>query len=298
MNTSKSLRRRSTVLFTGLVFSAAAAHAQINPSSSTTNWNAVLYPPSSPTVPDPFSDQQTGNKEGDIVGTASVASFYTKFFNGGTPSLTDGQLAFRLRMAEEQTPTGFSTAAFVGIDGNADGRLDLFIGVDNSGSFDHVGIWRAGAGQNVSPSTTSLISPPAFTYSEVAVNYSWTPVNAAIDPTTISYDIDNGGNVDHFLSFVVLFADVVAMFGTVGISGINEASIFRYVVATATQDNSLNQDLNGVTGGINSTSTWSSLGGFSTPTSVGGTAVPEPSTYGLLGLSFAGWWLFRGRRRK
>src|SRR5688572_31126677 len=116
MNAPKSLHRRSTVLVTGLFFSAAAAYAQINPTSPTTNWTAVLYPPSSPTVPDPGSDQQTGSKEADIVGAASVASFYTKFFNGGTPSLTDGQLAFRVRLAEEQTPPGFSTAAFVGID--------------------------------------------------------------------------------------------------------------------------------------------------------------------------------------
>jgi hypothetical protein len=164
MNASKSLYRRSAVLITSLFFSLTAAHAQINPSSSTANWTPILYPPSNPTVPDPGSDQQTGSKEADIVGTANVASFYTSFYNGGTPSLIDGLLGFRVRLAEEQSPAGFSTAAFVGIDGNADGRLDLFIGVDNSGSFDHVGIWRAGAGQNISPSTPpSSARPPSPT---------------------------------------------------------------------------------------------------------------------------------------
>src|ERR1051325_170319 len=101
---------------------ALSAHAQIAPNSPTINWNAVLYSTNNPTTPDPFTDQQTGSKESDIVGTSSVASFYTRFFDAGTPALTDGQIAFRLRLAEEQNPPGFSGAAFVGIDANADGK--------------------------------------------------------------------------------------------------------------------------------------------------------------------------------
>jgi hypothetical protein len=286
------------VLFTALTtLVALPASAQIAPNSPTTTWNALLYPPGSPVTPDPFSDQQTGSKESDIVGTASVASFFTRFYDGGTASLIDGQIAFRLRIAEQQNPPGFSGAAFVGIDGNGDGTLDLFVGVDNSGSFDHVGIWTAGNGLNVSPSTTSIQSPPAISYAETGLNYDWSPLNATIDPTTMTYDVDNGGNVDYFISFLVPFADLVSMFSTVGIQNVDENSIFSYVAATATQDNSLNQDLNGVNGGVNATNTWQQLGALTTPQSANGmTVVPEPSTYALLLLG-GGLLLLLKRRR-
>lgn len=281
-----------------IVLMALSAHAQISPTSPTTNWTPVLYPPSSPTTPDPFSDQQTGSKEGDIVGTTNTASLYTRFYNGGTPSLTDGQLAFRLRLAEEQNPPGYSGAAFIGVDGNNDGRLDIFLGVNNSGSTAQIGMWRAGTGANTSPSTTTIQSPASISYAETSVNYSWTPVTATIDPTTMSYDIDGGARTDHFLTFVVPFADLVAMFATNGIAGINENSVFTYVAATATQDNSLNQDLNGVNGGVNSASTWQQLGALTTPLTATGGTVPEPSTWALIALGGAALFLSRGLLRR
>jgi hypothetical protein len=290
-------QQRILALSMGGVLMALSAQAQISPTSPTTNWTPVLYPPSNPTTPDPFSDQQTGSKEGDIVGTTNVASLYTRFYNGGTPSLTDGQLAFRLRLAEEQNPPGYSGAAFIGVDGNNDGRLDIFLGVNNSGSTAQIGLWRAGTGANTSPSTTTIQSPASISYVETSVNYSWTPVNATIDPTTMSYDIDNGGRTDHFLTFVVPFADLVAMFATNGIAGINENSVFTYVAATATQDNSLNQDLNGVNGGVNSASTWQQLGALTTPLTATGTTVPEPSTWALIALGGAALILSRGLLR-
>jgi hypothetical protein len=262
---------------------ALSAHAQIVPNSPTTNWTAVIYPASNPTTPDPFSDQQTGSKEGDIVGSSSVPSFYTTFYGAGTPSLTDGQIAFRLRVAEEQNPPGFSGAAFVGIDGNADGKLDVFVGVNNSGSTAQVGFWRAGNGLNTSPSTTTIQSPASVSYAETSLNYSWTPVTATIDPTTLTYDVDSGGRTDHFLSFVVPFADLVSILSAAGVPNVNENTIFSYVAATATQDNSLNQDLNGVNGGVNSSQTWQQLGAITAPVAANGvTPVPEPSTYALL----------------
>jgi hypothetical protein len=271
--------------------------AQISPTSSTTNWNAILYPSGSPTTPDPFSDQQTGSKEGDIVGTSSTPSFYTRFYGGGTPSLTDGQIGFRLRLAEQQNPPGYSGAAFIGLDGNADGKLDVFVGVNNSGSTAQIGLWRAGTGANISPSTTTIESPATVSYAETAVNYSWTPVTATIDPTTLTYDVDNGGSADQFLTFVVPFADLSAMFGNVGVSNVNENSIFSYVAATATPDHSLNQDLNGVNAGVNSSMTWEQLGAISQPFTANGTAVPEPSVYALLVTAGALAFFFARRKR-
>jgi hypothetical protein len=298
MNKRAYTRRTILALTTVSALMALSAHAQIVPTSSTTNWTAILYPAGNPTTPDPFSDQQTGSKEGDIVGTTTVPSLYTRFYNGGTPSLTDGQLAFRLRLAEEQNPPGYSGAAFIGVDGNNDGRLDIFLGVNNSGSTAQIGMWRAGTGANTSPSTTTIQSPASISYAETSVNYSWTPVTATIDPTTMSYDIDGGARTDHFLTFVVPFADLVAMFATNGIAGINENSVFTYVAATATQDNSLNQDLNGVNGGVNSASTWQQLGALTTPLTATGGTVPEPSTWALIALGGAALFLSRGLLRR
>jgi len=279
-------------------WAAVSASAQISPTSPTTSWRPISYGPSNPSIPDPFGDQQTGSREGDIIGNSTTPSFYTSFYNGGTPSLTDGQLGFRLRLAEQQNPPGFSGAAFIGIDGNADGRLDLFLGVNNSGSTAQIGIWSAGPGLNNSPSTTTIQNVAGFSYSEVGINYSWTPVNVTIDPTTVSYDLDNGGNPDYFLTFVIPFADLVSAFSSAGIAGINENSIFRYVAATATQGNNLNQDINGVNDGINSNTPWDPLGGISLPITASGiTPVPEPSTYALLMLGGTTLWLLRRRRK-
>lgn len=270
--------------------------AQINPASVTTDWTAILYP-SSPVVPDPSSDQQTGSKESDIVGNSSHPALFARFYNGGTPSLTDGQLAFRLRLAEEANPPGYSGAAFIGINGNTDAALDLFIGVNNSGSTAHVGIWRAGSGANISPSTTSIVTPPMFSYALTAANYSWTPVNATIDPSAQTFDVDNGGLTDRFLSFVVPFADVVSSMALVGVANFNENSIVTYVAATATQANSLNQDLNGVNGGVNSSSTWAVLGALSTAYSSSLAQVPEPTSLMLLTLAMGTWTFVHLRRR-
>ncbi|NJN06347.1 MAG: hypothetical protein HC814_08270 [Rhodobacteraceae bacterium] len=182
--------------------------AQINPMSSVTNWAPILWGD-----PDPAADQQTGSSEADIVGSSLQASFYSLFSDGGTQSGADDQWGFRLRLAAEKNPPGFSHIAFVGLDANQDGRLDLFLGVNNQGSSRDISIWlpTAGTNLNTSPSTLSINTTALFTYSEDATNYSWAIVNSTIDPAGPDYNIDGaGGNgqEDRFLSFVLPFADV------------------------------------------------------------------------------------------
>lgn len=93
------------------------------------------------------------------------------------------------------------------------------------------------------------------------------------------------GDPDYYLSFMIDFADLGAFLRTQSIS-ITDTSALRYVVATSTQHNSLNQDLGGVQGGINSTQTWVQLGGYSALVNASGTTIPEPSGFaiGLLAL--------------
>jgi hypothetical protein len=255
----------------------------VDVTSPTTSWTPVQYTNNDP---DPSSDQQTGTSEGDLVGNAAHPSFYTQFGNAGTPSFTDGTLAFRARVGADVNPVGFKTALFVGIDANNDGALDLFVGVNNSGSADTVGIWNPGTGANTSPSTTSIVSVPLLSYTPVAANYHFAAVTLTIDPSVgTATDIDGGGQNDYFLSFAIPFNDIVTQLGLRGISGVNENSTFSYVMATATQANSLNQDLNGLPKTYDGTATWGALGALSNPLSASGLAVvPEPGAGLVVGL--------------
>ena len=252
--------------------------------STTTGWTPIQYAASNP---DPSNDQQTGSSEGDIVGNALHPSVYTTFGDGNTPSLTDGTLAFRVRVGADSSPAGFKAALFVGIDANNDGALDLFLGVNNSGSADSVAIWNPGAGLNISPSTTTIVSTPLVSYTPTAANYNWTVVSTAIDPTVgTATDLDGGGKPDYFLTFSINFADVVTQLSSKGITGINENSAFSYVISTATQANSLNQDLNGVDKNYDPAAIWSVLGVVSNQMSPAGMAI-VPETKTILSLSLA-----------
>jgi hypothetical protein len=262
------------LLLTGLIASVLPVTASVvDLTAPTTSWTPILY---SSNNPDPSNDQQTGASEGDIVGNAQHPSAYTMFGDGGTPSLTDGTLGFRIRLGADTNPTGFKTALFVGIDGNNDGKIDLFLGVNNSGSADTVGIWNPGTGGNVSPSTTSIVSTPLVSYTPTASNYHWSAVTTVNDPSVgTATDLDGGGQNDYFLGFAIPFSDVVAQLAALGIT-FDQNSTLSYVIATATQANSLNQDLNGVGPNYDPSLTWSQLGVLSNPMTAGGlAAVPE-----------------------
>ena len=275
------------------------ASITVDVTSPTTNWTPVTYANNNA---DPSNDQQTGASEGDVVGNSTHPSAYTTFGDAGTPSLTDGTIGFRVRVGADTNPAGFKTAMFVGIDANADGKIDLFVGVNNSGSSDTVGIYSPGAGLNISPNTTTIVSTPLISYTPTAgTNYHWTAVNTTIDPTVgTATDIDGGGQNDYFLTYSVPFNDVVTELAAEGITGVTQNSTFSYVIATATQANSLNQDINGVGKTFDPNATWSSLGVISDPLSASGVPVPEAeTTLGLVGLLTAvisGRWLRRARK--
>ena len=267
-------------------FGVGAEASMVDIASPTTAWTPVRYGGANGF--DPTVDQQTGSAEGDLVGNSTHASVFTFFGDRNTPSLTDGDIAFRLRLGADASPNGFKTAAFVGIITNrASGKIDLFIGVNNSGQSDQIGIYNPGTGLNISPSTTTIVSPAVMNYAQTSSNYGWTPVNTTIDPNATNFDIDAGGGTDHFLTFSIPFADIVSLLAARGITGIDQNSNFSYVIATSTQGNSLNQDLNGVGKNYDGASTWSQLGTLSDPTQPIA-AVPEvDSVLGIAGLMFA-----------
>ncbi|MBI9019979.1 MAG: hypothetical protein JEZ10_01820 [Verrucomicrobia bacterium] len=250
--------------------------------SDTSFWAPITY---GVNLADPVLDQQTGGQDGDLVGDANHYAFYTQFDDAGTSDLTDGTIAFRARLnrAKNYSKMEFNQSLFVGIDANRDGALDLFVGVNNSPSGNgELAMWNPGTGANTGPSTTSIVSPPVISVVEaLKANYDFSLVSATIDPSAINFDIDGEGNTDVFLSFSFDFRTIVDLLNAKGIS-LDQNTAINYVMATSTQDNALNMDLNGIDGGIGSTMTYDELGATSDTFSPTGDSVPEPAVMVLL----------------
>lgn len=247
-----------------------------------------------------LDDQQTGDPASDILGNAANPGFFTTFDNAGTPSLTDGSLGFRVRLDDHggnNNNVSFGRNLWLGIDADSNGSVDVFLGLNMQGSANEIGIFAPGSGANTSPSTTSVAGSPVYRYAPAASNYNYRPVDFTTDGGTTN-DLSAGGNKaapDYYVSFLVPFSDVVAFLNTKSIS-INQNSPLQYVVATSTQSNSFNQDLGGVNGGVNSSSTWTALGGFSPMISASSPSIPECSPSLLVVLGAVASFGFRRRR--
>ena len=286
-----SISRPSTVarLFAGAMLLLAAlgpAQAQFAINSPTTSWVPVPY--AAGAIGDNNVDSANGSGEVDIVGGKNTTtgptlpSFYTKYVPG--VSATAGTLYFRIRMGGDQSPAGFKGVTLVGIDANRDGKLDLFLGADTT-TTDRLCIWRGTAGNALlSPATTLIDSKkPVKRYTPVAgTTYHWAAVTAAsgtagvaLDPgatTTATQDFNSATGTDYFLSFSIPFGDLVAAFSSLGIA-FDANSVGCYVMGSASQATSFNQDLHGVQGSIGSSTTWASLGVLSQPITPAGTIV-------------------------
>jgi hypothetical protein len=288
------LRRLRSIAFAfaalALAAPGGARAAMIVVAGDNSSWTAIDYPVV--TTPDAPNDHQTGIEEGDIVGNdTGDPAVLTIFDDNGTPGdLTDGYIGFRVRVAEEKAPPNFSTFFGVGMDADLDGAIDLFLAVDNqpSGAGNQIGIFNPGTGANTSPSSTTIDTTALASYAQndpLYDNYDWSAVTT-IDPLETNTDLDSGGKVDFYLTFVVPFDDVVAQLAAVGIT-FDENSSVRYVFGTSTQANALNQDLAGPNGGTSSTLTWEQLGAISLEYTASGSPVPEPATALLLGVGLA-----------
>ena len=234
---------------------------------------------------DYVADHQTGQPAGDIVGTGTNYGFFTTFDNNGDASRVDGTLGFRVRLdaaGGSSSKPAFDRVLWVGIDANGNGSVDAFLGVSTQGNTSTLGIYAPGDSANTSPKTTSIAASPTYSYAITSDNYSYRPVDSVFDGGTTN-DL-NANTVDYYLSFTVPFADVAAFLG------LNPADAdqrpLRYVLATSTQHNSLNQDLGGIQGNIGSTSSWEELGGFTQPMNASGFIIPEPSTALLVACGF------------
>lgn len=281
------------------------ASAQIV-SSPVTNWNQIRY---NGVVPnEPASDQQTGTPEGDFVGDAARPFLFSLFDAGTVASKTDGTLYFKMRIDADSQPVGFKGLALIGFSFTSNVAnqplINVFAGVDNSGSPDRIRIFRADPTKtNISPSTSG-IGAELFNYVATSLNYDFSPVSAVNEPGTGSpFNFNSAANnPDYFLAFSIPFADLVSAVNTTTGLSINEDSQFRMVAFNATNSNTLNQDV----GGINDRTTnpalpFSDLNAISNvyaTSSLLPTPAPPGVVSGLIGIAMAGGQFGLVRRRE
>jgi hypothetical protein len=289
-------------LFSLWLLQLGVSQAVVYVDGSSNTWNPMIgnY--------DFHVDQQTGlgnPSSSDIVGgTGTNYGFLVAFNNNGNVSSIDGNIGFRVRLdtagGNSNNPS-YTSVVWIGIDANTDGKLDVMLGANFQGSNSQLEIRAPGAGANVSPSTTTISNATYKTYAidniedATPANFSYRAVNFLTDGgDTNDVTQNTTGDPDYYLSFMVPFADIVTYLGTLSTPiNIIDTTPLRFVVATSTQVNSLNQDIGGLNGGVSSDIRWDAPGGgLSTPY----TPVPEPSSSVLLLGALAGGCFVRRRR--
>lgn len=268
------MRNLAVALF-GFLCALNSHYAAITVSGPTSLWTPINKPGS---VSDFARDNQANISDLELVGDINHPAFYTLFDGGQTPSTTDGEIAFRFRMSGDQGSPKFHGYAWVGVDADRDGALDLFLGASDR----EIGIYETNGATNNSPGETGIGNLLWSTRTD-RKNYAWQPVTASNDPSATSFDIDDEAGNDYFLSFVLPFNQLVsAVTSLTALPAFDESSTLRYIAATSTNKNNINSDINGLEGGTDSQTPWDDKDtGITTDTGVDGTPIPEPATVSL-----------------
>jgi len=240
-------------LMPGFTLVAYGAEGDINSSYSGPPW--VPYPHSEDA--DPEGDQQTGQASRDIVGDEFYPPAYLQFLDGGNV------FAVRVRInACDGQPSNpeFKSFAYMGMDLDGDGKMDVYLGVYNpTGNNGRLGIYLPDpALPNLNPATAGITKPIASFQPRKDINYSFIEIDykqnqggdTGADPDYKGFSSYGGGSdPDYFITFVFNLADINDALKKAGLSyELTPSSSFTYVIGTATQDNSINGDINGMKG--------------------------------------------------
>jgi hypothetical protein len=278
------------------------------------------------------NDNQTGDPRAEFVGDVNNPGFYFGYEKDPSNALNGGKLLFRVRIAawdenikDSSTPGNapgqFGSSLFIGIDGNGDGAIDIFVAADDRGTSSQNGVkifypsCSTSTGCFTGPSTTNLGAQAGtttlFSTTGLSANFDFRQVNSTSDPRTgteapLNQNVSVAGannkydTIDGFFSFAVSLADVQTALASPAnpnvsarLTNFNSSTSMRFIAVTAQQANSFNQD----TGGCDNTtnfSTWAcALSDPITPNSV---LSPEPSTSDLMLISAIGAFAFSRRR--
>lgn len=273
--------------------------------ASKTGWTTVMYGASF----DPARDLQANVKGQDLLGDNQHGVLYTAYDDNGTAGdFTDDVVAYRIRLDGDDGKGNLVPFIFIGIDADLNGSLDIFLGLNPN--TDSVVIFNPGSGANTAPNNTTYAQANPWTVgynakapsqyawgfdtavpnSSYADNYDFSLVSDSTDPHylpadasgSLTADLDRGGVNDRFVTFAISFADLqTELFQEKGIT-VTPSSPMRYVLGTATQDNSFNSDMGGIGKEFspNSSTTWEQLGIFSPVLSLSNMfPVGTPDTY-------------------
>ena len=295
-NSKSTGKLLAIVLFSSLQALASNASVSYNTSAWFSVGNSTF---------DPTADAQTGDPRAELVGDGTNPGLYFAYDNpNNTLNDPNSRLLFRVRVASytvSSSALGFGSAVFigidVGIDGNYDGKIDIFVAADDRGTDATNGVSlyfptcpQSGA-CNTGPSTTNLSSKlqlsntsghitNAFVTTGPTANANWAPVSSTTDPrpnldTDVSSPSDKTSYqvVDGFFSFAI---DMGAI--SRNLPGFDANSGMRVIALTSQQPNALNQDLGGCDGNAKGL-TWNC--GLSSPfTPMQYAPTPEPATFG------------------
>lgn len=266
---------------------------------------------------DPTYDQQTGQGADDFVGDGTsgggTGGPYYGFYKAATQinfgNGSENALVFRFRL--NLTASSFTGNIRLGVDGNQDGKVDLYFGISTGQGQTPVIVFQnptgTAADANTSPNTSSL-GTSYGTIATTTTNYSYF---TAPDGSQYYTNKVNQPNADQWLTFALPFSTFASTLATqIGYTVDWNLGYLAFVAFSSTQGNAVNQDVYGI-GKLTDTNpstglAWGALaynqgGGFTTYESGSGRPVPEPATYLQLGvLLLAGfgarWWRQRRQR--
>ena len=236
---------------------------------------------------DPSEDQQA--KSGpDLIGSATMPMLYGKYDDMGTADSGDDIIAFRARVDDSLTSNGsYSGYVFVGMDFELDGDIDIFFALEGTSKGTKVYVYET-SDLCISPNTTGIGASYLIPNHNTLTDASYSPVHTVEGITEAAANSYAGSDseTDYFMSFQFKFADLKSVldarplnsyypsasgYTKIGDLKVNEIKLgmstitpYRFILATATQNNALNSDFGGI-GRMTTTQksmTWSQLGLF------------------------------------
>lgn len=292
----------------GFACAVVSAVAQVTVSQTNLTGFSVPNGINGSPMTDPTYDQQTGQGADDYVGdgTGGYYGFYYAATQIDFGSGAENAMVYRFRL--NAVASSFTGNLRLGVDGNMDGKVDLYFGISTGQGQVPTIVFQNPTGTapdaNTSPNTSAL----GTVYGSIATNTTNFSYIQAPDGSQYYTNKVAQPNPDMWLTFALPFSTFASVLGAQTGTTIDwNFTYLAYVAFSSTQGNAVNQDVYGIPKITSTNPTtgaqWGDLaynqgGGFTEYRSGSGRPVPEPATYLQLGaLLTAGILVHRRRLR-